>query len=126
MIKKGDTASRMQEARQLARQELPPGDLLFHQHAPGVELQQDLDGNVTSLLPDEDFAAEVGSFPFSFAELGGQVMAQVYPRPDHLAAAVAPHRDRQRTVAVPFPRDPEKAGEFFDELHDEPILCEGR
>jgi len=66
---------------------------MAYQITAGVKFQHNLDGEVTALLSDQNFPAMVRSFAIPFAVLGAQVVDQIDPGSNDLAAAGALHRD---------------------------------
>ena len=72
---------------------LPSGYLPLNQLAVGIKRQHHLDGPVTPLPADQNFATYVSGGLFSFTVLSTQIVDHVYPGSDDLAAAVALHCD---------------------------------
>jgi len=56
-------------------------------------MQEDFDGGVTSLLPDQNLSTKVSGLLVSFTVFRAQVMDQVNPGADEFAAAGALHCD---------------------------------
>jgi hypothetical protein len=78
----------------------PARDLPLDQVPAAIKIQDDFDGGVTALFSDQNFPAKVISLLLVFAVFGTQVMGQVDPGADDLAAAGALHRDLKRTASV--------------------------
>jgi hypothetical protein len=73
-------------------------NLLLDEISAGIELQLDLDGEVTSFLPDENFSAKISAVFFALTVLDAQVVVQINPRLNDLAAAATLNGDPEGTI----------------------------
>ena len=65
------------------------------QISAGIEMQEDFDGRVTPLFPDQNLPAKICGLLVFFAVLRAQIIGQVDPGTDDFAAAGALHGDLQ-------------------------------
>jgi hypothetical protein len=90
-----------------------PGDFPFNQPPLRIEEKFYLNTLEAALVAHQSFAAQVSNFPAILGILHAQVIAQIYPGPDRLAALLAAGSDPITGICARLRRR-EKIRDLFD------------